>query len=73
MEKRADKIGTGYGRGETSYVRHVGFERATAAPEEVIAIHYDSYANLVARGIIRVTPRFEPQPFPAGFVAPPPR
>jgi hypothetical protein len=73
MEKRADKIGTGYGRGETSYARHVSFERATPAPEEVIAIRYDSYANLVALGVIRVTPRYEPQPFPAGFVAEPPR
>jgi hypothetical protein len=73
MEKRADKIGTGYGRGETSHARHVSFERATATPEEVIAIHYDSYANLVARGVIRVAPRYEPQPFPAGFVAAPPR
>jgi hypothetical protein len=73
LENRAKSLGTGYGRGETSYARHVAFERATPAPEEVISIHYDSHANLVARGIIRATPRHEPQPFPAGFVAEPPR
>jgi hypothetical protein len=67
-------LGTGHGRGETSQARYVGFERATAAPEEVIALHYDSYANLAARGVIRPEhSRHEPQPFPARFVPDPPR
>ncbi len=64
-------LGTGHGRGETSHARYVGFERASAAPEEVITIFYDSYANLVARGVISAQPRREPRPFPARFVPDP--
>ena len=62
----AEKLGTGHGRSETSYARHVAFERATLQPVETIAIRYDSYRNLVAMGVIRETPR-HPRPFP-GFV-----
>ena len=43
--------------------------RATASPEEVIAIHYDSYSNLVAMGVIRA-PR-SATPFPGHFVPDP--
>lgn len=71
----AKKLGTGHGRSEVSRVRTVEFERATSQPEETIAIHYDSRANLIARGIIRelpVRPR-EANPFPGGFVPDPPR
>jgi hypothetical protein len=72
-EKREKSLGTGHGRGETSQARYVGFERATAAPEEVITLYYDSYANLAARGIIRPEySRNEPQPFPLRFVPDPP-
>ena len=70
----APSLGTGHGRGESSPARHVGFERATASPEEIISVYYDSYANLVARGIVvaeRPEPR--PQPFPGSFVPDPPR
>ncbi len=66
-------IGTGHGRREQSHARHVGFERATAEPAETIVLHYDSRANLVARGVIRETvpiaPR-QPNPFP-GFAPDP--
>jgi len=71
---REAKLGTGHGRSEASPARTVEFERATSAPSETIAIYYDSYRNLVARGVIR-----EPQPAPAlpqpfpGFVPDPPR
>ncbi|HZP92896.1 MAG TPA: hypothetical protein VFB20_08450 [Burkholderiales bacterium] len=65
-------LGTGHGRSETSVVRYAQFERATEQPEEVVAIYYDSYDNLVARGVIPA--RWHgPQPFPAGFVPDPPR
>jgi hypothetical protein len=64
-------IGTGHGRVETSTARYVEFERESDAPSELIAIHYDTYANLVARGIIREQPRW-PAPFPGGFVPDPP-
>ncbi|MDH4095379.1 MAG: hypothetical protein OEV81_11420 [Betaproteobacteria bacterium] len=64
--KAEESLGTGHGRSETSYARHVTFERATPHPAETIAIRYDSYRNLVALGVIRETPR-HPRPFP-GFV-----
>lgn len=71
-QSRADRLGTGYGREEASHARFVAFERASAAPAEVITLYYDSYRNLVARGVIRepipVAPH--PRPFP-GFAAPP--
>jgi hypothetical protein len=70
------QLGTGHGRNETSHVRYVGFERASSEPAETVVIYYDSYQNLLARGIIpryvRPTPRRPvPNPFP-GFVADPP-
>ena len=72
--ERDDRLGTGHGRVETSYTRQVGFERATSAPAETVTIYYDSYRNLVARGIIPPFPpaqRPAPNPFP-GFVSDPP-
>jgi hypothetical protein len=62
-------LGTGHGRREESQARFVNFERATSMPIETILIRYDSYPNLVARGII-ITER-TPRAFP-GFVADPP-
>jgi len=68
-----EQIGTGHGRHETSYARYTSFERASSTPAETIAIYYDSYRNLVARGVIResvpVAPN-RPNPFP-GFVPDP--
>lgn len=68
-----EKLGTGHGRVESSQARYAGFERETSYPQETIAIYYDSYRNLVARGVIRepVRPYPQPRPFP-GFVADPP-
>jgi hypothetical protein len=62
-------LGTGHGRSEASRVGTTHFERATAGPEEVIAIHYDTHANLVALGVIRA-PRIA-TPFPGHFVPDP--
>ncbi|HEX5091507.1 MAG TPA: hypothetical protein VFV84_02335 [Burkholderiales bacterium] len=59
-------LGTGHGRSETSYARHVAFERATREPVETLTIRYDSYRNLVAMGVIQA-PRARPRAFP-GFV-----
>lgn len=67
--RRAESLGTGHGRGETSHARRVEFERATEQPAETVVIRYDSYANLVALGVIRERRR-EPRPFP-GFVPDP--
>lgn len=68
------RLGTGHGRSEYSATSYTDFERASAVPDEVIAIHYDSRDNLIAMGVIPV-PRSSPNPFPAavGFVPDPPR
>ena len=63
-------IGTGHGRHQDAPARYVEFERESDTPNELIVIHYDTHANLVARGVIR-QPRL-PAPFPGGFVADPP-
>jgi len=68
------QLGTGHGRGEMSYARTVGFERASSVPAETVVIYYDSYRNLLARGIIprpAIGRRPVPNPFP-GFVPDPP-
>ena len=62
----AAPLGTGHGRSETSYARHVEFERASAHPAETITIRYDSHHNLVAMGVIPHAAR-QPVAFP-GFV-----
>ncbi len=67
--KPAESLGTGHGRNEVSHARRVEFERATAGPAELITIHYDSYRNLAALGVIRESPR-QPRPFP-GYVPDP--
>lgn len=66
-----ERLGTGHGRGESSPARYTSFERATSQPEEVVSIYYDSYANLVALGVIPSHGRREPQPFPGRFVPDP--
>jgi hypothetical protein len=56
------KLGTGHGDREYSYVSHTEFVRMQPSPNEVLRIHYDSRANLIAMGII---PRGRP-PAPYG-------
>ena len=72
---RTTTLGTGHGRSEASHVTYASFERASARPAEVISIHYDTYANLAAMGVIR-EPRYArphpyPTPFPGQFVPDP--
>jgi len=75
MAMQEKSLGTGHGRSETSYARQVEFERASRYPAERIEIRYDSYANLVARGVIPqrepYVPRREPQAFPGPFAPDP--
>ena len=66
-EDRDAKLGTGHGRSETSHARYASFERASSAPVETITIYYDSYRNLVARGVIRTPRPHEPWPGPRPF------
>ncbi|MCU0937661.1 MAG: hypothetical protein MUC86_00665 [Burkholderiaceae bacterium] len=72
-----ERLGTGHGRSETSQVSYTDFERARAQPDQVVTIHYDSRANLIALGVIPrpATERPVPNPFPGslGFVPDPPR
>ncbi|MBU1375881.1 MAG: hypothetical protein KKE02_23120 [Alphaproteobacteria bacterium] len=72
-----EKLGTGHGARERSIVTAVAFERATAAPQLVRQIEYDTYDNLAALGVIRrpQAPEPRPRPFPAprtGYVPDPP-
>lgn len=71
--RRGEKLGTGHGRSESSWVSHTNFERARPTPDEVITIYYDSRENLIAMGVIP-SPR-QPVPFPGsvGFVPDPPQ
>ncbi len=71
--RRSPSIGTGHGRSEASHVTYTSFQRATPAPEDVIAIHYNTHANLVAMGVIRGAPPrvAAPAPFPGQFVPDP--
>lgn len=84
-EKRAPRaaaptpsLGTGHGVVENSYAGTTEFESAYSRPEQLVRIRYDSYANLVAKGVIPqprpVQPR-QPRAFPGddGYVPDPPR
>jgi len=68
-----ESLGTGHGAREHSDVRYTQFVRASASPDEVDSIWYDSQRNLVARGVIPASRPIarEPQPFPNGFVPDP--
>ncbi len=72
--KPEESLGTGHGARESSYASYTTFERASLSPDEVDSVWYDSYKNLIARGVIP-TPRpvaVEPQPFPNGGFVPDP-
>jgi len=67
------KLGTGHGRSEESHITYYNFERATSSPAEIITIHYDTYENLLAQGVIHrpVYAQPVPSPFPGQFVPDP--
>ncbi len=61
----AQKLGTGHGARETSYVQDTTFDRLSSTPNELIKIRYDSYENLVAMGVVPTRPAWQrPNPFP---------
>lgn len=64
-ELRRERLGTGHGARESSYVANTAFERATTQPSEIISIQYDRYENLVAAGVIPSTRYPEPRAFPS--------
>jgi hypothetical protein len=51
-ERRTEKLGTGHGAREWSFVTNVNFERATPYPQLIQRIEYDTYENLVAANVI---------------------
>jgi hypothetical protein len=66
------QIGTGHGERRYDPVAQTTFQREGTRPNQRIALFYDSYEALLARGIIRDVPRYErPEPFPIGFVPDP--
>jgi hypothetical protein len=74
-----EKLGTGHGAREWSAAYTVPFERASAYPQQIRRVEYDSFDNLVASGVIR--PPWDaghrPRPFPSnpggsGYVPDPP-
>jgi hypothetical protein len=60
----AEKLGTGHGAREASYVQNTQFERLSSTPNEVIKIRYDSFENLVAMGVVTSRPAWRPGPNP---------
>ncbi|HLK26730.1 MAG TPA: hypothetical protein VKT30_18900 [Caulobacteraceae bacterium] len=78
-ERRDEKLGTAHGQREWSEVELVDFERASPYPSFVRQVEYDTYAHLVANGVIPAwrRPEHHPRPFPSntnedGFVPDPP-
>ena len=71
--KQEESLGTGHGAREYSNVSYTHFERNGSRPDEVVSVWYDSYRNLVARGVIPPPPmpQRDPQPFPNAFVPDP--
>ena len=71
----SERLGTGHGAREHDPTQYAEFRRASAGPAETIVIYYDSYQNLLARGIVPREPRYSaprPDPFPGRFVPDPP-
>ena len=74
LSSESGPIGTGHGQRETSVVSYTDFERASATPDDVITLYYDTRERLVAQGVIpsaeRIPPS-RPDPFPGHFVPDP--
>jgi hypothetical protein len=75
---RLDRLGTGHGQREDSWVTSTQFERASSTPDEIVSVQYDRYENLIAAGIVGSSPPMvRPRPFPGsresyGYVPDPP-
>ncbi len=74
MPAESERLGTGHGAREHDPTRYTEFRRASSGPAETVVIYYDSYQNLLARGIVPREPRYSaprPEPFPGRFVPDP--
>jgi hypothetical protein len=73
------KLGTGHGEREWSPVSHTDFERASRTPTQVTQLRYEDIDSLIAMGAMPRPyrwdryPRRNPEAFPSGFAADPPR
>ncbi len=66
---KAEKLGTGHGEKVWSTATNTQFTRASDQPSQVLTFYYDSYQNLIDKGII---PQKNPRPFPQeGFAKDP--
>jgi hypothetical protein len=75
--ERRERLGTAHGAREWSVSTTTAFERAGPAPIALVEIAYDSYANLVAAGVIPAPTPPQARAFPLngdprGFVPDPP-
>ncbi len=69
----AERLGTGHGERLNAPARQVEFRKASARPDEIITVYYDSFDNLRARGIIPgLRQRPTPNPFPSDRFVPDP-
>jgi len=59
-----EKLGTAHGASEWSHIELVDFVRATATPQAVTTIEYDSWDHLVAAGVIPGDIARHPHAFP---------
>lgn len=75
-EDSSNRLGTGHGQREWSVTRRTHFERASATPDQVTQLEYDSLERLIAAGVVPQSPfGSAPRPFPgnqAGYVPDPP-
>lgn len=71
----AQELGTGHGQRRYDPVTATQFERESSRPNQIVALYYDSYAALAARGVVPRSyypqPQPQPDPFPVGFVPDP--
>jgi hypothetical protein len=66
------QLGTGHGERRYDPVAQTRFERDSRWPNQRIALYYDSWQALAARGVTRSGPYGgDPDPFPLGFVPDP--
>lgn len=73
-QAQAQQIGTGHGERRYDPVAQTTFERASLRPAQRLALYYDSYEALVAKGVIRERSydyARTPNPFPSGFAPDP--
>lgn len=75
-KKTEGRLGTGHGERINAPTQYTDFRRASETPSEIVTIYYNSYANLLAQGIIPRpahygAPQAAPQAFPGSFVADP--